>query len=300
MKVVAKKLFRKVPGQLTVENISFEVAPGKVLGLLGPDGAGKTTILRMILDLIKPDEGRVLFNDQKLKPEIRNQIGYLPEARGSYPHHRVIDVLIYFARLKRLSRKKAQVEAVRHLDRFDMIDFMEHLVQQLTPEMQQKVQILVTIVHDPKLLILDEPFLGMDNLNQDLIKKLILRYKEEQRTVILATQQMNLAETLCDQILLLHQGRAILQGSVGQIRKKYRENLVLVEGEDNLTELKKIAGVKKFLLLNQVARLYVDPGQPVQKVLDQIIKQVRITRLEVNRPSLEDIYLEAVNHQGDT
>ncbi|NOX38804.1 MAG: ATP-binding cassette domain-containing protein [Calditrichaeota bacterium] len=299
MKVVAEKLSRKVPDRLTVENISFEVTPGKVLGLLGPDGAGKTTILRMILDLVKPDEGSVRFDDQKLKPEIRNQIGYLPEARGVYPHHRVIDILIYFARLKRLSRKKAQVEAVRHLDRFDMIDFMEHTVQELPPEMQQKVQILVTIVHDPKLLILDEPFLGMANLNQDLIKKLILRYKEEQRTVILATQQMNLAESLCDQILLLHQGRAILQGSVGQIRKKYRENLVLVEGEDNLTDLKKISGVRKFLLQNQVARLYVDPNQPVQKVLDQIIKQVRITRLEVNRPSLEDIYLEAVNNQGE-
>ncbi len=285
----------KVFGEAHVlRDLSFTARPGEVLGLLGPNGAGKTTTLRLVLDILKPDEGSILFDGKPMNRNIRSAIGYLPEERGLYQKATVYDTLLYFGRLKNMSRKKAQVEAVRLLDRFGMVERMEDSAASLSKGMQQKIQLMLAIIHQPSVLILDEPFFGLDPLNQDLVRKLIAQARQEKKTVLLSTHQLNEAENLCDHIVLINYGKTVLQGSLSAIRERYRENLILVEAEGNLQVLKKLEGVRKFIQERNTARLYIDERVEPQAIAEQILKMVTITRLEINRPSLNDIFLEII------
>ncbi len=298
MEIQVNQLTKKFLDAPVLQQVSFTARPGTILGLLGPNGAGKTTTLRLILNLLKADEGEVLFDGKPFSARIKAQIGYLPEERGIYVKHTVGDVLIYFARLKNLPAKKAQVEVVRHLDRFGMVDQLETPIYQLSKGQQQKVQILTAIVHDPQILILDEPFFGLDPINQDVIRKLILRFREAGKTIILSTHQMHLAESLCDEFVFLNQGTVVLSGTLAQIRKRFQQNLIVVEAEDNLKELEQLKGIRHFRLDRQTAYLYIDENQSTRRILNEIMDRVTFTRLEVNRPSLEDIFLQLVQPES--
>ncbi len=298
MEIQVKQLSKTFLDNTALQQVSFTVRPGKILGLLGPNGAGKTTTLRLILNLLKADEGEVLFEGKPFSSRIKSQIGYLPEERGIYLKHTVGDVLIYFARLKGLSAKKAQVEVVRHLDRFGMVEQLDTPIYQLSKGQQQKVQILTAIVHDPQILLLDEPFFGLDPINQDVIRKLILRFRDNGKTILLSTHQMHLAEALCDDFVFLHQGTVVLSGTLAEIRKQFQQNLIVVEAEDNLKELAQLKGVRHFRLERHTAFLYIDDTQSTRRLLNDIMDRVTFTRLEVNRPSLEDIFLQLVQPQA--
>jgi len=280
-----------------VANISFTAQPGKITALLGPNGAGKTTTIRLILHLLKPDEGEILFDGQPFRTSLKPRMGYLPEERGIYLKHTVGEVLTYFARLKNLSAKKAQVEVVRHLDRLGMVEQLDTPVYQLSKGQQQQIQILTAILHDPDVLILDEPFFGLDPINQDVIRKLILRYRDAGKTILLSTHQMHMAETLCDEFLFIHQGCLILSGTLSQIREKFKQNLIVIEADDNLRELEKIPGVSHFRMERNIAYLTIDQQETPRNILNAIMDRVQFTRLEVNRPSLQDIFLQLINSQ---
>ena len=297
MNIEVKQVSKNFRGKPVLQGISFHLKEGKVLAIGGSVGSGKTTLMRLIMHLLQPDEGEILYNEKPFHKAIRQKIGYLPQARGVYPNYTVIQILTYFAQLKNLTARQAQVEAVRVLDHYDMIDYLDTPFRALPLLEKEKLLLLTCIVHHPDLLVLDEPFKNFQPLTQDLIKKLILHYKQEKRTVILATEQLDTLEPVCDEIVFLHQGKSVLAGKLADIRKKHRAHIIEVEAEDNLTVLKDLPGVQKFQLSNQVARLFIDPGKSPQGVVGDIVKQVRVTRVEVNRMELSDIYQEVVQQR---
>ncbi|GAB4381373.1 MAG: ATP-binding cassette domain-containing protein [Calditrichia bacterium] len=285
------KKFRDVP---VVNKLSLTAKPGKIIGLLGPNGAGKTTTLRMILNILKPDEGQITFDGQPINRSIRNRIGYLPEERGTYQKYKVIDVLVYFARLKNLSRRKSYVEAVRVLDRFNLIEKMEEPVSHLSKGFQQILQYLITIVHDPAFLILDEPFIGLDPFHMEVIRKSILSMKNEGKAILLSTHQLVEAESLCDYFILIDHGSMVLKGTLSEIQKKYHQNILIVEAPDNLAKLQEINHLQKMTVKNSRAYLYIDESAPINQILTEIINRINVTKIEINKPSLKDIFLETL------
>ena len=297
MHVKAENLYKQFNGKVAVEDLSLDIRGGSVLGILGSGGAGKTTALHMILNMVKPDAGMVVYDERFMNASVRNAIGYLPQVRGVYSGLSIHSTLVYLARLKNLSRKKARVEAVRLLDRFGMIEHMDTPYSQVPLEMQQKLYIMIAIIHDPDLLVLDEPFKGFDYNNHRLIHQMIRHFQEEGKTIILASEQFDEAESLCDEVILLDSGRTLLHDNLKKIHRKFSENLVLVEAADNLQSLGEIYGVRKVVQEKQMARLYVDERVSIQKILDAVIKSVNVSRIEVNRPRLNDIYLEIL-HNG--
>lgn len=292
MHLKVDNLSKEFSGNTILHNLSFEARAGFILGILGPKNAGKTTLLRMLMDIVRPTSGLILYDDRPVNAKIRNAIGYLPQERGLYIEYTVNQVLVHFARLKRFSRKKAQVEAVRLMDRFNIIEQMDTPVLHLSEEVRQKVQLMAAIIHNPDLLILDEPFNKMDPGNQALIRKLVLHLKEEGKTIILATDEMNEAEVVCDEILMLNEGRVVIQDTLGNIRDKFREHMIYLETADDLQALQDIFGVKKITQNHEGVRLYVDGKHSPQKVLDSVIRAVDVKKLEIHRPNLQDIYAD--------
>ncbi len=294
MDIVLKNVTKKFNDLPVVQNLSFKIQEGEVLGLLGPNGAGKTTTLRMLLDILRPDEGSITFGGEKINKHIRNRIGYLPEERGIYQKYKVLDVLIYFGRLKNLSKRKSHVEAVRLLDHFQMIDYLEEPVSHLSKGIQQKLQFLVSIIHNPQIIILDEPFWGLDPLNQEMLRNQIKSFKERGKVVLLSTHQLNEAETLCDYFVLIDHGKTVLQGTLDRIRKGFREQIIIIEAKNNLNKLRDIANIKKITIENSRATLHIDESAPVNKILQQIINTVKVTKISLNRPDLNDIFLQII------
>lgn len=295
MDIIVDKLTKRFEDQIQLDNISFKASRGKVFGILGPNGAKKTLLVRTIMEITKPDNGSITFDGKPINGKIRDKIGYLPEKRGIFQKQKVIDVLVYFGRLKNLSTKKAQIEAIRLLDRYKMINSMEKSVGHLNKELQERLQILVTIVHNPEILILDEPFEDFHPLNQDLIRKLIYRYREEEKTIIISTHQFNEAEKLCDDILFINNGRIVLKGNLDKLREKFQSHLILVEADNNLNSLKGIKGLRKFFIEKQSAKLFVDYRLQPSEILQQIISTVNVSRIEVSRPNLDDIFFDVIN-----
>ncbi len=298
MHIKVENISKQISDRVIIEDLSFEARTGYILGILGAESSGKTPILRMVMDIIKPDKGKITFDDRPINMQIRNSIGYLPQERGIYIRYPLSRTLIYFARLKNLARKKAQVESVRLLDRFNLIEYMDTPVTHLPAEIQQKIELMITIIHNPDILILDEPFLGLDPVNQILVHKLIQRFRDEGKTIVLATADMQKAEDICDDIIFLKDGRVLLKGSHKKVHERFKENLILVEAKDNLQPLQKLPGVTRSVLEKQIARLFINNDVSQQQILDKIIRSVNITRVEVHRPTLEDIYLELTQGRG--
>jgi ABC-2 type transport system ATP-binding protein len=295
MNIKVNKISKKFNKTTVVKDLSFQVKKGKIVGLLGPNGAGKTTTLRMILGILHPDEGTVTFNDKPINRNIRNLIGYLPEERGLYQKYKVINVLEYFGRLNGLSKKKSHVEAVRLLDRFQMINYLEMPVGHLSKGLQQKLQFLVSLIHDPEVYIMDEPLWGLDPINQEMVREKICSLKEEGKSIIISTHQLVEAEEMCDYFVLIDHGHLILQGTLEQIRKNFHQNIIIVDSHQNPSELEKIPQIEKFEVKNSKAYLYVDNNAPIKNIMQEIIRKVDFYRIEFYNPSLSDIFMKSIN-----
>lgn len=289
----------KTFGNLTVvDGLSFSLEPGKVVGLLGPNGAGKTTTIRMILDIFKPDQGKIVFNDHPMNPKIRQRIGYLPEERGLYQKFQVMDVLLYFGRLKNLSRKKSHIEAVRLLDAFNLIDYVDEPIGHLSKGNQQKLQFLVCLIGNPDILILDEPMASLDPLNQQLVRDKIAEMKEQGRTILLSTHHLVEAENLCDYFLLINRGKLVLQGTLPQIQKNFYQNIIILETKQDPALLKEVTGIRKIELRDSLLYLYLDKNARVKEIMQKIVEKLNVTRLEIHRPSLHDIFMQTIRGNG--
>jgi ABC-2 type transport system ATP-binding protein len=280
---------------LAVDGVSFEVKRGQIFGLLSPNGAGKTTTIRMILDIIKPDSGRIAFDGELINEEIKSKIGYLPEERGLYRKTRMLETILYFARLKGIDKVKANERARYLLSRFGLSDRVNSRIEELSKGNQQKVQIIIAVLHDPELIILDEPFAGLDPVNQELLKEIILELKSQNKAIIFSTHQMEQVEKLCDEICLINKGKPVLSGTLEEIKGKFGRDTIHIEFSGDDENLKWINGVKKVELYPNYAELTVEPGVNVGEILKRIVELVDLKKFEVKSPSLYSIFIDVVS-----
>jgi ABC-2 type transport system ATP-binding protein len=277
---------------LVVNNVSFTVAQGEIFGLIGPNGAGKTTTIRIMMDITKPDSGEISILGEGLNEASKNRIGYLPEERGLYKKITILRSLIYLASLKGIGAYQARNRAEQLLKRVDMLPHKEKKIEELSRGMGQIIQFLVTIIHDPCLLILDEPFAGLDPVNTKLLKEMILELKSRGKAIILSTHMMNEVEALCDRILMISEGRTVLYGELAEIKSIYRNNSVFLEFDGVLGELEGVIGKKDN---REYVELFLDGRIPPQKILEQLLSRgVSVNRFEVSTPSLNEIFLQVV------
>jgi len=275
-----------------VDGVTFAVARGEIFGLLGPNGAGKTTTIRAMMDIIRPDSGTIRLMDQPVTETSKSRIGYLPEERGLYQNFRLLECLTYLGALKGMPRSEAQERAVSLLDRGGLNEYAKRKVKELSKGMTQKAQFLAAIVHDPDLLIMDEPFQGLDPINTDLLKSILLEEQVRGKTIILSTHNMNQVEEMCNRILLINQGRAVLYGHLDEIKAKYAEHAVLLQC-DRLPE--GLVGVQRVERHNHAYELILDPEVSPQAILRQLVSlDIAIERFEVASPPLEEIFINAV------
>ncbi len=276
-----------------VQDVSFEVNPGEIFGLLGPNGAGKTTTIRMMLDIFAPDSGSVEVFGGPWTEAKKDRVGYLPEDRGLYKDQRLDQVLIYLATLKGLSEAEAKRRLVPWLERLDLVQNGRQKVETLSKGMQQKAQLIAALLHEPELVVIDEPFSGLDPVNTRLVEDIILEQAAAGHTVIMSTHQMHQVEALCTRILLVNRGRAVLYGPVAEIKHGFAGNAVHVSGDLVLDGL---AGVVEARRHNGDWELSLATGVDPQTVLRELIQRdgVRIERFEVAEPSLEDIFVAVV------
>jgi ABC-2 type transport system ATP-binding protein len=278
-----------------VADVSFSVGQGEIFGLLGPNGAGKTTSIRLMLDIFQPDAGTVSILDGPMTEAKKNRIGYMPEERGLYQDMPLEACLIYLATLKGLSKNDAHRRLQPYLERFDLAQHKTKKVKELSKGMQQKAQIINTVQHGPELLIMDEPFSGLDPVNTQLAKDLLLDLRQQGVTVIMSTHIMHQVEELCNRIVLIHQGRNVLYGDLAQIQRQYSGHAVRVRIDG---ELPVLAGVQAAVPHNGAVQLMLDQQTSPQDVLQQLVNQHRtIEQFEIALPSLDEIFIRVVSEQ---
>jgi ABC-2 type transport system ATP-binding protein len=295
--VEVSNVVKSYADKVAVSDLSFSVAQGEVFGLIGPNGAGKTTTIRMMMDIIKPDSGEVTILGEKLTEASKNRLGYLPEERGLYKDLRVIDSIVYLASLKGMDRHSAELRADELLNQTGMLSHKGKKIEELSRGMGQIVQFIVTIIHDPELVVLDEPFSGLDPVNTELLKGIFVDLRNQGKAVILSTHQMNQVEELCDRVLMIDNGRSVLQGSLAEIKSRYRSNSVIVDADGDLGE---IPGVSRKRAHKGYLELTLEQDTTPKQVLERLVDSgVVINRFEVATPSLNEIFLKVVgkNHE---
>ena len=279
-------------GNMVVQDVSFIIETGEVFGLVGPNGAGKTTTIRMLMDIIRPDSGEIRLFGQPLGEESKNRIGYLPEERGLYRKMSVSETLVYLASLKDVDTRVAQERAEELLRVMDMLPHRGKRISELSRGMGQIIQFLVTITHNPDLIILDEPFAGLDPVNRQLLKEIILGLRRQGKVIILSTHMMNEVEEMCDRILMIDKGRVVLYGNLAEIKWRFRNNSVFVDCDGDIGELDGISGRKEH---GKYVELFLDGDTPPQEILGQLVaRNLRVNRFEVTTPSLNEIFLQVV------
>jgi ABC-2 type transport system ATP-binding protein len=293
--VVLDHITKRFGEFIAVNDLSLAVRAGRIYGLLGPNGAGKTTTIRMIVNITAPDSGRVTVFGQQITPELQDRIGYLPEERGLYKKMKVGDQIKFFAELKSVPAREAEKRAGRWLERLKLTEWKGKKASELSKGMQQKVQFIATIIHEPDLLILDEPFSGLDPVNVELIKEIILELKASGKTIIFSTHQMEVAEKICDDICLINRSRKVLEGSIREVKRGFSRNAValrLVGGEAVLEDRSLISKVQRD---SDGIEVLLAEGATAQSLLKELIAaEVTVERFEMIEPSLHDIFIEKV------
>lgn len=290
------KVTKSYDGVTAVDAVSLQVREGAILGLLGPNGAGKTSTIRMIMNILVPDEGTIRVFGQPVGDETRHSIGYLPEERGLYPRMKVLDVIVFLGSLRGLSEAEAGKRGREWLVRFELGDWAEKKVQELSKGMQQKVQFICAVLHKPRLMILDEPFSGLDPVNADTVESTILELRGQGSTIVLSTHRMDQVEKMCDSICLIDKGHNVLSGELRAIKQSYGKNTVRIEfdGPDGFLTHPAIESMKRFAN-GAEARLKAG-GDPQEILKAALAAGARIHRFELLEPSLNEIFIEKTAH----
>lgn len=296
----AENVSKAYAGHVAIENISIDVPQGSIFGLLGPNGAGKTTFIRIINKITGPDTGSLWFNGEKLDQKHLQEIGYLPEERGLYKKMKVGEQALYLCQLKGLSKQDAMERLKYWFEKFGIQAWWNKKVEELSKGMAQKVQFIITVLHNPKLLILDEPFSGFDPINTNLIKSEILELKKNGTTIIFSTHNMGSVEELCDHIALINNSRVILDGEVGEIRNRFRTQTYDIEFKGSMMDLGNSLGTYGELLEHDgaedahEARVKLVNGATTNQLLGNIMRSVEVIGFNEVIPSMNDIFIEAV------
>ena len=292
---------KRYSGHTALDDVSLDIPQGSIYGLLGPNGAGKTTLIRIINRITAPDSGKVYLAGHEIEPADVEKIGYLPEERGLYKKMKVGEQAIYFAMLKGLSRREATPRLKDWFVRFDIKEWWNRKVEELSKGMAQKVQFIVTVLHEPRLLILDEPFSGFDPINANIIKDEILRLRDGGATIIFSTHNMSSVEELCDHITLINRSRNILSGEVNEIRHRHGNNIFQVDFRGDRTSLIKVLDGRAVVMdgaeddsIYESVKLHVPTDEEVRGVIELINSQVEMRSFREIIPSMNDIFIKAV------
>jgi ABC-2 type transport system ATP-binding protein len=279
---------------LAVDGLTLRVPQGQVCGLLGPNGAGKTTSIRMMMNIIRPDSGLVSVLGRAAGETAKSRIGYMPEERGLYRKMTVRRTLEYFGTIKGVSRQELSGRIPRWLGMMDLEDWADRKVEELSRGMHQKLQFAVTAINEPEVLILDEPSSGLDPVNQEMLKSIIMKMRDEGKTVIFSTHIMHDAEQICDSIALINKGRLVLEGSLANVRERFRSQAVNVEAEGEMGFVKELPFVKSVRREGAGFEVTLETEAHSQELLKILVDRVRVRRFEVKTPSLHEIFLSLV------
>ena len=293
--LVLERVTKRFGGFTAVSDLSLQVRPGRVFGLIGPNGAGKTTTIRMIVNITLPDSGRIELFGQQMNTALQDRIGYLPEERGLYKKMKVGEQLRFFAELKDLRGQEADKRVNDWLKKLELSAWKDKRAKELSKGMQQKVQFITAVIHNPDLVILDEPFSGLDPVNVDLMKQTILEQKAAGKTIILSTHQMEIAEKLCDDVCMINRAHKVLDGRLREIRRSFSRNAVALQfagGDGLLNDSSLVANVRQH---DEEFEVLMAPGASPQALLKRLVDSgAMVTKFELVEPTLHDIFIEKV------
>jgi len=289
------KVFGKFPA---VDSLSFQVPRGVIFGLLGPNGAGKTTSIRMIMNITAADSGEIRVLGQPMTREIQNRIGYLPEERGLYRKMKVLDHLLFLAAIKDVSREDARRRIAEWAEKLELKPWLKKKVDELSKGMQQKVQFIATVIHDPEILILDEPFSGLDPINTAIIKDYLSGFRKQGKTIVFSTHVLEQAEKLCDEICLLARSKKILEGNLRELKRSFSKDLLHLAVDAEHSAIASLPGVTSSQPVNGGYVVTLEPGMDHREFLRQTLERHPVRGFSAKEPELEEIYLDAVRAAG--
>jgi ABC-2 type transport system ATP-binding protein len=299
MAIVELQQVRKVyDTKIAVDDLSFRIEPGSMFGLLGPNGSGKTSSIRMMIGITVPDSGSVELFDKPFDRRNLHRVGYLPEERGLYKKMKVIDQLTFLGQLHGLNAATATKRAHHWCEKMEITEAIPKKTEELSKGMQQKIQFIAALLHEPELIIMDEPFSGLDPVNATLLQDTLVDLRNQGRTVLFSTHRMDQVEKLCDAICLIHRGRPVLSGGMQEIKSRYPKNRVQMVFEGDSSFLNNSA-VESFKNYNGMAEIKLRDGADAQSLLAEAVSKTRITRFEVMEPTLEEIFIETVGDRVD-
>lgn len=277
-----------------VDDLSLTIERGQMHGFLGANGAGKTTTFRMILGLLNPNEGRITWNGKPITYATSPEIGYLPEERGLYPKMKVQDQLIYLAQLRQMSASDAKREAAVWLERFQVPHYAAKKVEELSKGNQQKIQLIASLLHKPSLLILDEPFSGLDPVNVEMLKSAILDFQKQGATIVFSSHRMDHVEELCDNMTILDQGKVVVGGSIREVKRSFGKQNVRIKMDQDLSSLSRMPGVGNFTKTHDGAIFQITVEETAQRLLEASMKLGELRHFAIEEPSLEEIFIAKV------
>jgi ABC-2 type transport system ATP-binding protein len=285
-------------GHVAVSDLTLAIPAGSVFGLLGPNGAGKTTTLRMVMNVLAPDAGTVRLLGRPADQAARDRVGYLPEERGLYPRMVVEEQLVFLAAAKGVPRREAARRLSPWLERLGLSEWRRRRVNELSKGMQQKVQLVSTLLHEPDLLILDEPLSGLDPVGAEVVRDVLLELRRQGRTLVLSSHEMETVERLCDAIALINRGKKVLDGPVREVKSRYGRNAIVLAYEGDGSFLAALPGVAKLTDFGRYVELRIGDGADPQQILREAAARLRLSRFEIVEPSLRDIFVERVRGEA--
>lgn len=292
MNLELNKIRKAFGDKVAVDDLSLSVPAGVIFGIIGPNGAGKTTTIRMLMNITIPDSGQILVDGKPADGSMRDRVGYLPEERGLYKQMTVEEVLTYMADLKTYPRSKTKPAIDHWLDRVALSDYKKKKVEELSKGMQQKLQFVSTILHEPDLIVLDELFSGLDPLNMELMKDIILDLKRDSRTILFSTHVMEQAEKLCDHICMISQGKKVIDGTLADVKRRFGKNRLQLDIDGDGGFVEKLPGVKSVTEFNNYLELHLEDKADTNAILRQLVERVTVRRFDLVEPSLYDIFID--------
>lgn len=290
----AEHLRKQYSTVVAVDDVSLQVQRGQIFGLIGPNGAGKSSTIRMLLNITKPDSGTITYDGMPFSDAVRNRIGYLPEERGLYKKNGLLDTIIYFATLRGIPKQEAKRKGMMWLERFNLSSYAKRKVEELSKGNQQKAQFITTILHDPDLVILDEPFSGLDPVNQIVMKDIFAELKQQGKAIIFSTHQMESAEKLCDELCLINRGKIVLEGTVKEAKQRFGSNSLHLEFDGDGKFLSTLPFVSNATVYENYAEVTLKGNVSSNEILSAVMPNVELRKFEFVEPSLNSIFLDVV------